>query len=31
MYWKEAQSENTKLCRLSGVFYNKRNCLVPVT
>jgi hypothetical protein len=25
---KEAQRESTKLCRLSGVFWNERRCFV---
>jgi len=31
MWWKEAQRESTKLCRLSGVFWNERCCFVQVT
>jgi len=31
MYWKEAQRERTKLCRLLGVLWNQRRWFVQVT
>jgi len=31
MYLIEAQSQNSKVCRFSGVFYNERYCFVHVT
>jgi len=31
MYRKEARRECTMFCRLSGVFWNKRRCYMPIT